>query len=103
MCFVHRFPAGTALRRHGDRVTCTFLPVSGELVTVHIDGDTRVARAPDGVAFSRVAITCESDTSVLCVPDAAVLRLQRRRGDAGLPALFEQRTPEEMRALQILR
>ncbi|HTE47766.1 MAG TPA: hypothetical protein VK636_21160, partial [Gemmatimonadaceae bacterium] len=80
LSFVHRFPAGSWLRRDRDRVTCTFVSMDGRLNAAQIDdsGAAASSRAPDGIAFSRVAIWCETDALVLCVPDTAVARLQRR-------------------------
>lgn len=80
MSFVHHFPAGTSLRREGDRVRCTFVALQGQLsVGRSDDGDPSTRRrAPDGVEFSRATIRCESKAVVLCIPDSAVTRLERR-------------------------
>lgn len=79
MSFTHQFPAGTILRRPGDRVTYDFLALDGRLSMIwHDDDESPVRCAPDGVAFSRVTIRCETDADVLCVPDSAIARLQRR-------------------------
>ncbi|MEP6492097.1 MAG: hypothetical protein ABJF01_05435 [bacterium] len=80
MSFVHCFPAGALLRREGDRATCTFMAIHGRLNVdlPHSDTSPAAACAPDGVAFSRVTIGCETDAAVLCVPDTAVARIKRR-------------------------
>jgi len=79
MSFAHHFPAGTSLRREGDRVMYSFFAVEGQIRVDRACSDASSrCFAPDGVEFSRAAIRCETDAVVLCIPDAAVLRLQRR-------------------------
>ena len=107
MSFVHHFPAGTPLRQDGDRVTYTMLALNGHLGVrrTEYDGDMPPARAPDGVAFSRAVIRCETDAVVLCVPDAAVARLQRRYPEHsdGLQELLAHNLSADVEAAQILR
>lgn len=81
MSFVHCFPAGTPLLRQGDRVTCAYVAMEGELSVSRRrdDGDEEAPRrAADGVAYARVAMWCETDAVVLCVPLTAIARLRRR-------------------------
>jgi hypothetical protein len=107
MSFVHHFPAGTPLRQHGDRVTYTMIALDGQLGIRRLEdcGDVSVDRAPDGVAFSRAVIRCETNAAVLFVPDTAVVRLTRRypeHGDAW-EELLADTTSADMEAAQILR
>lgn len=91
MSFVHHFPAGTLLLREGDRVTCSFLALDGQLSHTQGDGgEPGSAYAPDGVAFSRATIRCETDAAVLSLPDSAFRRLMRRHPEHGarLQGLF---------------
>lgn len=107
MSFVHHFPADTTLRREGDRVTYTFFAVDGHLSVNRMGGwgDTTAGRAPDGVAFSDVAVRCETDAVVLCVPDAAVVRLARRYPEYGgvLQELLEHDRPAFVETALLLR
>lgn len=107
MSFVHHFRAGTTLRQEGDRVTYTFFVVDGQLSVDRMDGwdDTRAGRAPDGVAFSDVAVRCETDAVVLCVPDTAVARLLRRYPESGggLQELLDHDRPAFVETARLLR
>jgi GNAT superfamily N-acetyltransferase len=79
MSFAQRIPAGATLRLAGDRVTCSFLALAGTLVARRgADAESRPRSAPDGVEFSQVEIRSATDALVLCMPDWAVARLQRR-------------------------
>jgi hypothetical protein len=107
MSFVHHFPAGTPLRRAGDRVTYSFLALDGQVSVNRVEGadEAALACAPDGVAFSRVSIQCETDAVVLCVPDAAVIRLQRRYPEhaARLQRLVARGSAGDMEDAHVLR
>jgi len=82
MSFAHHFPAGTSLRREGDRVMYSFFAVEGKIgVERARDHESARRHAPDGIEFSRATIRCQTDAVVLCVPDTAVIRLQRRYPD----------------------
>jgi hypothetical protein len=80
MSFVHMFSARTVLRRAGERATCAFLALHGEL-SVERSSDGPEAEAictPDGVELARETIRCETDAHVICIPDIAITRAARR-------------------------
>lgn len=80
MSFVHMFPAGTLLRRAGERLTCAFLALHGKL-SVERRSDAAKSDspcAPDGVELARATVRCETDSTVICIPDTAIARAARR-------------------------
>lgn len=92
--FAHHIPAGSKLRLAGDRVACSFLALAGKLTACVRGGAdwSRTPTAPDGVEFSQVEIRCETDALVLCMPDWAIARLQRRHpeSESRLKELLQQ-------------
>lgn len=106
MSFVHRFPAGTRLLRRGDRVTCAFLAMDGQLSVDNKDGGEPTADcAPDGVAFARATIHCQGETEVLCLPSTGVARLERRYPEYAsvVAELLKQAAPDGWRQLMATR
>jgi hypothetical protein len=102
MSFVHHFPRGTLLRRPGDRVTYAFVALEGQISLDRVDDsfESTVSCAPDGVAFARTNIRCQSDAVVCCVPDMALARVMRRHPDhaAELRVLLEESQEGQSRA-----
>jgi hypothetical protein len=80
MSFAHMFSAGTLLRRAGERVTCAFLAFDGKLSIERssVADGPEAPCAPDGVALARETIRCETDSTVICIPDTAIARAARR-------------------------
>lgn len=80
MSFVHHFQSGTSLHEPGDRMTCSYLLLQGQLRVKRGDESSSSERrhASDGVPFTRDTIRCEGEAAVLCIPDSAFARVVRR-------------------------
>lgn len=85
LSFVHMFSAGTQLHRAGDRVTCAFVALHGKLGFERSPDAAGLAAAcaPDGIDLARETIRCETDSTVLCIPDTAIARAARRHPEHG--------------------
>ncbi|MEP6834045.1 MAG: hypothetical protein ABJB74_11650 [Gemmatimonas sp.] len=86
MSFVHHFQAGTSLHEPGDRMTCSYLKLRGQL-SVRRDPHSNLIdfrQTTDGVAFTQDTIHCDSDAAVLCIPDSALARIVRRYPEQAL-------------------